>query len=85
MDWLKPFVLFFLIEILLFFIYLMEDSKMSIKTVIQTMLNFIALDIIFNPIVNSIIPVSGLGVFLSFSYWGMLLGFSYYLSILLKR
>lgn len=48
---------------------------MSIKTVVQTMLNFIALDIIFNPIVNSIIPVSGLGVFLSFLYLGYAFGF----------
>lgn len=58
---------------------------MSIKTTIQTILNFIALNIIFNPIVNIIIPVSGLGVFLSFLYWGILLVFSYYLSIFLRR
>ncbi len=57
---------------------------MSIKTATQTILNFIALDIVFNPVVNLIIPVSGLGVFLSFLYWGILLVFSYHLSIFLK-
>lgn len=36
---------------------------MSIKLMIQTVLNFLALDLFFNPIVNAIIPISGLGVF----------------------
>lgn len=58
---------------------------MSVKLAIQTILNFIALDIIFNPIVNFIIPVNGLGVFLSFLYWGILLVFSYQLASFLKK
>lgn len=58
---------------------------MSVKLLIQTILNFIALDKIFNPIANVVIPVSGIGVFLSFLYWGILLFFSYSLAIFLKK
>lgn len=58
---------------------------MSIKLAIQTILNFMALDLFFNPIVNAIIPISGLGVFLSFLYWGILLAFSYKLAIYLRK
>lgn len=57
----------------------------DIKVTIQTILNFVALDLIFNPIIGSIIPVNGLGVFLSFIYWGLLLGLSYLLSIFLRK
>ncbi|MEK6263658.1 MAG: hypothetical protein N2B06_02655 [Clostridium sp.] len=58
---------------------------MSAKLAIQTILNFFALDLIFNPIVGSIIPISGLGVFLSFIYWGLLLILSYQLAIFLRK
>lgn len=58
---------------------------MSIKLMIQTILNFLALDLFFNPIVNGIIPIGGLGVFLSFIYWGILLAFSYKLAIYLRK
>lgn len=57
----------------------------DIKVTIQTILNFVALDLIFNPIIGSIIPFNGLGVFLSFIYWGLLLGLSYLLSIFLRK
>lgn len=43
---------------------------MSVKTTVQTILNFLALDILFNPIANAVIPINGIGVFLSFTYWG---------------
>ncbi|WP_407372077.1 hypothetical protein [Carnobacterium sp.] len=58
---------------------------MSIKLAIQTILNFMALDLFLNPIVNAIIPISGLGVFLSFLYWGILFAFSYKLAIYLRK
>ncbi|MER2131588.1 MAG: hypothetical protein ABS896_04055 [Carnobacterium inhibens] len=41
---------------------------MEVKLTVQTILNFFALDLIFNPIVNFILPINGLGVFLSFIY-----------------
>lgn len=58
---------------------------MNAKLTIQTILNFFALNLIFNPIVNDMIPINGLGVFLSFIYWGLLLGLSYLLSIFLRN
>lgn len=58
---------------------------MNAKLTIQTILNFFALNLIFNPIVNYMIPINGLGVFLSFIYWGLLLGLSYLLSIFLRK
>lgn len=58
---------------------------MSVKTTVQTILNFFVLDLILNPIVNFIIPVNALGVFLSFLYWGILLLFSYQLTIYLRK
>ncbi|WP_029277201.1 hypothetical protein [Carnobacterium jeotgali] len=58
---------------------------MSVKLAIQTILNFFALDLIFNPIVGSILPVSGLGALLSFVYWGLLLISSYQLAVFLKK
>lgn len=58
---------------------------MNAKLTIQTILNFFALNLIFNPIVNDMIPINGLGVFLSFIYWGLLLGLSYLLSIFLRK
>lgn len=44
----------------------------SVKTTVQTILNFLALDILFNPIANAVIPMSGIGAFLSCTYWGLL-------------
>ena len=58
---------------------------MSIKLTIQTILNFLVLDLFFNPIVNVIIPINGLGVFLSFLYWGRLLAFSYQVANFLRK
>ncbi|AGY82799.1 MULTISPECIES: hypothetical protein [Carnobacterium] len=58
---------------------------MEVKLTVQTILNFFALDLIFNPIVNFILPINGLGVFLSFIYWGLLLGLSYLLSVFLRK
>lgn len=58
---------------------------MEVKVTVQTILNFFALDLIFNPIVNFILPINGLGVFLSFIYWGLLLGLSYLLSVFLRK
>lgn len=58
---------------------------MEVKLTVQTILNFFALDLIFNPIVNFILPINCLGVFLSFIYWGLLLGLSYLLSVFLRK
>ena len=58
---------------------------MSVKLAIQTILNFFALDLIFNPVVGSILPISGLGVLLSFVYWGLLLISSHQLAVFLKK
>ncbi len=38
-----------------------------------------------NPIVGSLLPVSGLGALLSFVYWGLLLISSYQLAVFLKK
>lgn len=54
---------------------------MSVKTTVQTILNFLALDIIFNPIANAVIPISGISVFLSFTYWGLLALFAYIVTL----
>lgn len=58
---------------------------MSVKTTVQTILNFLALDIIFNPIANEVIPINGIGVFLSFAYWGMLVLFAYIVTHFLNK
>lgn len=58
---------------------------MSLKTTIQTVLNFFALNIIFNPIANALIPINGIGVFLSFLYWGILALFAYAVTLFLSK
>lgn len=58
---------------------------MSVKTTVQTIFNFLALDIIFNPIANEVIPINGIGVFLSFAYWGMLVLFAYIVTHFLNK
>lgn len=58
---------------------------MSVKTTVQTILNFLALDIIFNPIANEVIPINGIGVFLSFAYWRMLVLFAYIVTHFLNK
>lgn len=58
---------------------------MSVKTTVQTILNFLALDILFNPIANSVIPINGIGVFLSFTYWGILVIFAYIVTLFLNK
>lgn len=58
---------------------------MSVKTTVQTILNFLALDIIFNPIADEVIPINGVGVFLSFIYWGILALFTYIVTLFLNK
>ncbi|MBM6613816.1 hypothetical protein JTF06_02770 [Desemzia sp. RIT804] len=58
---------------------------MTIKTTIQTVLNFFALNIIFNPIANAFIPINGVGVLLSFFYWGVLVLSAYAVTLFLSR
>ena len=58
---------------------------MSVKTTVQTILNFLALDILFNPIANAVIPINGVGVFLSFTYWGILALFTYIVTLFLNK
>lgn len=58
---------------------------MSLKTTIQAVLNFVALNIIFNPIANALIPINGIGVFLSFLYWGILALFAYAVTLFLSK
>lgn len=58
---------------------------MSLKRTIQTVLNFFALNIIFNPIANALIPINGIGVFLSFLYWGGLALFAYAVTLFLSK
>lgn len=58
---------------------------MSLKTTIQTVLSFFALNIIFNPIANALIPINGIGVFLSFLYWGILALFAYAVTLFLSK
>ncbi|WP_225743232.1 hypothetical protein [Marinilactibacillus sp. Marseille-P9653] len=55
----------------------------KIKIFIQTVLNFLALNLLLNPIMNTLLPVSAVGGMLSLFYWGMLLIGSYALSIFL--
>lgn len=58
---------------------------MSVKTTVQTILNFLALDIIFNPIADAVIPINGVAVFLSFTYWGILALFTYIVTLFLNK
>lgn len=58
---------------------------MSVKLLIQIMLNFIALDKIFNPIANVVIPVSGIGVFFKFLILGYTFVFLLFISYLPKK
>lgn len=58
---------------------------MSVKTTVQTILNFLALDILFNPITNAVIPINGIGVFLSFIYWVILALFAYIVTLFLNE
>ena len=52
---------------------------------IQTRLNFLAFNLIFKSLASVFILISGLGVFLSFLYLGVLLVLSYLLADLLRE
>lgn len=59
----------------------MESLKLNFLILIQTILNFIALDrILFHWIPNTWIPDTPFGKMLPFILWGMMLIFSYALA-----
>lgn len=53
--------------------------------IFQTILNFIALNVIFDRIANMIIPITPVGVFMGILYWGILLLLSYAIAVRFKN
>ena len=53
--------------------------------VLQTILNFIALNVIFQKFANAIVPNSPLGAFIGILYWGILLLLSYAITVRFKN
>lgn len=55
----------------------------KVKIFVQTVLNFLALNLLLNPIMNTLLPISAVGGILSLLFLGLLLIGSYALSIFL--
>ncbi|WP_297079140.1 hypothetical protein [uncultured Enterococcus sp.] len=53
--------------------------------IFQTILNFIALNVLFQNIANKIVPNSPLGAFIGILYWGILLLLSYAIAVRFKN
>ncbi|EOT46478.1 MULTISPECIES: hypothetical protein [Enterococcus] len=53
--------------------------------VLQTILNFIALNVIFQNVANAIVPNSPLGAFIGILYWLVLLLLSYAIAVRFKN
>jgi len=60
-------------------------SKKKVIIFFQTILNFIALNVIFDRVANMIIPIAPVGAFLSILYWGILLLLSYAIAVRFKN
>lgn len=55
--------------------------KKNIFILIQTILNFIALNVVTNPLMGRILPISAFGAVLGIVYWLILLILSYALAV----
>ncbi|MGO2083142.1 hypothetical protein [Vagococcus sp.] len=53
--------------------------------IFQTILNFIALNVIFDRVANILIPIAPMGAFLGILYWGILLLLSYAIAVRFKN
>ena len=60
-------------------------SKKKVIVFFQTILNFIALNVIFDRVANMIIPIAPVGAFLGILYWGILLLLSYAIAVRFKN